>query len=90
MLQVRGEEEKALPEWMIFEERLCMLEGVPSVNDIGDVRINVKAYDSKGNFVADMFIVEVYPLFEKDASTEVSNVLSSVSKIIVDYPGASC
>lgn len=64
--EVQGEDGGTLPKWLIFNEKKNLIEGVPSVEDIGDTRVNVKAYDNRGNFVVAVFIIEVYPLFEKD------------------------
>lgn len=70
-MQVQGEDGGKLPMWMIFNEKKNLIEGIPSMEDIGDTRVNVKAYDNKGNFVAAVFIIEVYPLFEKDTVVKV-------------------
>ncbi|XP_065199578.1 dystroglycan 1-like [Planococcus citri] len=67
---VVGEKNSTLPNWMIFDKKTAVLEGVPSINDVGDTRINVKAYDNKGQSVSDMFVVEVYPLWESDTNNK--------------------
>ncbi|KAK7593099.1 hypothetical protein V9T40_007851 [Parthenolecanium corni] len=65
---VKGEDEKPLPQWLIFDKESSVLEGVPSENDIGDIQVNVKAFDSRGHFVSDVFVIEVYPLLEKNTN----------------------
>ncbi|XP_065206685.1 dystroglycan 1-like [Planococcus citri] len=67
---VVGDENSTLPKWMIYDKKTAVLEGVPSVNDVGDTRINVKAYDNKGQSVSDMFVVEVYPLWETNTNNK--------------------
>lgn len=69
-----GEENSTLPKWMIYDRKTAILEGVPSINDIGDTRINVKAYDNKGQSVSDMFVVEVYPLWETNTNNKVIKI----------------
>lgn len=71
---MKGEKDQPLPPWIIFDEESSVLEGVPSENDIGDIRVNVKAYDSRGHFVSDVFFIEVYPLLEKNTNNKVNSL----------------
>lgn len=70
---MKGEDDIPLPPWIIFDKESSVLEGVPSENDIGDIRVNVKAFDSRGHFVSDVFFIEVYPLLEKNTNDKVKH-----------------
>lgn len=60
-----------------------MLEGVATIADIGETRINVKAYDSKGKSVSDMFVIEVYPLENGNTNVKVETLLITCIMIIM-------
>lgn len=74
-----SEENDPLPAWMIYDKKSATLEGVPTMNDTGDTRINVKAYDNKKQSVSDVFVVEVYPLWEKNTNNKVIKYTINVS-----------
>lgn len=83
LFQVKGEDEKPLPQWLIFDKESSVLEGVPSENDIGDIQVNVKAFDSRGHFVSDVFVIEVYPLLEKNTNDKVKNFFSVLQNLFI-------
>ncbi|XP_057333424.1 dystroglycan 1-like isoform X2 [Microplitis mediator] len=56
-----GNNNKALPHWLYYDEATTTLMGVPAKKDVGQHHLSIKAYYTYGDIINSLFTIKVLP-----------------------------
>lgn len=75
-----------LPRWLHFNNSTKMLEGVPTVSDVGQVYVTVIAMDENSNSASDVFLIDVLPATHKSTKVYLLKDADALAKQFICKP----